>query len=76
MCKPMIITGAPSTGKTKNAEVFMRVFGCSRVVDEWDGVRRLSDGDLALTNLDHFQVQPGCRVVSVLQALEQINAVC
>ncbi|WP_265532298.1 ATP-binding protein [Pseudomonas saponiphila] len=73
MCKPMIVTGPAGSGKTKNAEAFMRVFGCSRLVEEWDGVVRLRAGDLALTNLEQFQILPGYQVLTVEQALEQIK---
>ncbi|WP_377707252.1 hypothetical protein ACFMKY_06365 [Pseudomonas protegens] len=52
----------------------MRAFGCSRLVDEWDGVERLSDGDLVLTNLEQFRVRPRYQVISVEQALELIKA--
>ncbi len=74
MCKPVIVTGPAGSGKTRNADAFMRAFGCSRLVDEWDGVACLRAGDLALTNLEQFQVQRRYQVISVEQALEQIKA--
>lgn len=74
MCKPVIVAGPAGSGKTRNARAFMRAFGCTRLVDEWDGVKRLSDGDLALTNLEQFRVRPRYQVISLEQALEQIKA--
>ncbi len=74
MCKPVIVVGPQGSGKTRNAKAFMRAFGCSRLVDEWDGVVGLRDGDLALTNLELFQVRPRYQVLTVEQALEQIKA--
>ena len=73
MGKPMIIVGPQASGKTKNAASFLRGLGCVRLVDDWDGVSKLKDGDLALTNIERVQVPAGCRLMSVLDALKVIG---
>lgn len=49
---PVVIISAPQgAGKNRNAEALAGRFGCSRIVDEWDGRQALQPGDLALTNI-------------------------
>lgn len=74
MGNPLIIVGPQASGKTKNADSFLHVFGCTRIVDNWNGVTPLMGGDLALTNAENFQVPKGCRVMSVVEALKQAKA--
>lgn len=37
-------------GKTRHAEALREMFGCSCIVDEWDGISEVPDGALVLTN--------------------------
>lgn len=49
---PIVIVAAPQgAGKTLAAAALCKRFGCTRIVDEWDGERELEPGDLALTNV-------------------------
>lgn len=48
---PTVIICAPQgAGKSRNAKALQALFGCSCIVDEWDGVSELPPGALALTN--------------------------
>ncbi len=50
---PTIVVVAPSgTGKTRLAQQLANRFGCTAILDEWDGVSELPAGTLALTNID------------------------
>jgi nicotinamide riboside kinase len=51
----VIIHGPKASGKTTNAELLKRHYGCRRIVDEWGESGRFSklrDGDLALTTME------------------------
>lgn len=49
---PIVIVIAPQgASKTRNAEALAARFGCTSIVDEWDGVSELQPGTLALTNV-------------------------
>lgn len=51
MTAPTVIVIAPhGSGKTAHAEALREIFGCTSVVDEWDGRAELAPGTLALTN--------------------------
>lgn len=70
MKKPLIISAPQAAGKTRNAQLLMKKFGCSRLVDEWDGRSALRDGDLALTNMPVSDIAHGrYRVLSLESAL-------
>lgn len=70
----VILHGAPATGKTRRSEQFKRHYGCSRIVDGWDGRAKLKDGDLAITNeTPPFNV-PGAKVVDVVTAKAAVTA--
>lgn len=47
-----IIHGPQASGKSRRAQEFMRLYGCTRLVEEWDGKQPLRDGDLALTQME------------------------
>jgi hypothetical protein len=49
--KVVVVSAPQGAGKNIHAEQLMRMFGCTTVVDEWDGVSELPDGALVLTNL-------------------------
>lgn len=73
MAQPLIIVWPQASGKTKNAASFLQVFGCSRLVDDPDGVAKLEGGDLALTNMERFGGALGYQQMSVLEALKRIG---
>jgi len=45
-----IIVGPQGCGKTKNAQRLAKMFGHTVIVDGWDGMAKLPEGCLALTN--------------------------
>lgn len=50
---PIVIVCAPQgAGKSRASETLRKRFGCTHIVDEWDGVTPLAPGALALTNLE------------------------
>ncbi len=73
MSKPLIIVGPQESGKTKNAASFLQVFGCSRLVDDWDGKAPLKPGDLALTNVENVSIPYGCKVLSFVEAMQYVR---
>ena len=46
-----IIRGPQGCGKTRNAQAFAMHFGCSEIVDDWNGIFPLQSGALALTHI-------------------------
>ncbi len=49
---PVVIVSAPQgAGKSLAAEALVARFGCTSIVDEWDGRGELPPGALALTSL-------------------------
>lgn len=46
----VVIIAPQGAGKTRNEAALMKIFGCTSVVDEWDGRTALPRGALALTN--------------------------
>jgi len=49
---PTVIISAPQgAGKTRNTEALRAMFGCTSVVDGWDGIRQVPPGALVLTSL-------------------------
>jgi hypothetical protein len=73
----LIVYGPAGSGKTRNAEKLMRHFGCTRIVDEWDGKRPLVDGDVALTQSapGAFSKTPGARIMTVTDAVAAVTVV-
>ena len=69
----VVITAPQGAGKSQHATALMGAFGCSRLVDEWDGVAPLQDGDLALTNAE-VRWQGAGRVLTLEQALAGAGA--
>lgn len=47
----MVIAGTQGCGKTTHAETLRQLFGCTHIVEEWDGRSPLEPGALALTDL-------------------------
>lgn len=46
------IVAPQGAGKTRNAPTLAAMFGCDRIVDDWDGISPVPDGALVLTNAD------------------------
>lgn len=67
--EPTIVFGPAGCGKSSKATQLQENFGCSEVVDEWDGVSPLPAGALALTNVAPPYAQPG-RVIPFEQCGE------
>lgn len=47
---PLVIYGPQGCGKTTKAQALAEHFGCSTIVDDWDGRAPLPDDTLALYN--------------------------
>lgn len=45
----VIVYGPQGCGKTRNSKQLLAHFKCRKIVDDWDGASRLTNGDLALT---------------------------
>lgn len=68
----VIIHGPQASGKTTHARRFMQHYGCSRVVDDWDGRSALQPGTLALTNeCPPFNLS-GAQVIDIKRALREL----
>lgn len=48
--RPVIVSAPQGSEKTRLALELARMFGCTRVIDDWDGLSALPDGALVLTN--------------------------
>lgn len=71
--KPTVIAGPPGTGKSRHAEAARKALGLIRIVDAWDGVTPLKQGDLALTNIE-IDTHPEYRVIQYAAAQRLIHA--
>lgn len=67
----VIVYGAQASGKTRRAKELLRHYGCTRLVDDWDGKSPLANGDLALTSKTHFN-SSGAKVVPIEKAKIEI----
>lgn len=47
----MVVYAPQGAGKSQHAGALAEMFGCTHVVDEWDGIAPLDDGALALTSV-------------------------
>lgn len=49
---PTVFVSAPQgAGKSRHAETLRQLFGCTQIVDEWDGSSAVPPGSLVLTNI-------------------------
>lgn len=67
----VILHGGQGSGKTTIAESLMLGFGCTRMVDEWDGKAQLNEGDFAVTNME-----PPFSVAGAIVIKCHINELC
>lgn len=64
----VIVYGDKASGKTRLSAELMRYYGCTKIVDDWDGSSPLKNGDLALTTeYPPFSI-PGAHVVDIRSA--------
>jgi len=68
----VIVHGPMASGKTRRAQELMQHFGCTRLVDPWEG-QQLQPGDLALTNREPPFPTPGATVLDVATALMRLR---
>jgi len=64
----IILYGLQGSGKSRRAEEYRAMYGCSRVVDDWDGISPLNDGDLVITNIPPPHNVPNARAIDVVKA--------
>ena len=57
MSNTVVIHGPQGCGKTRNAQALAAHFGCSRVVDDWNGQSKIEEGSLVLTNSMVFGIK-------------------
>lgn len=57
MPNTIVIHGPHGCGKTRNAEALAKHFGCSPIVDDWDGRSKIEAGSLVLTNSMVFGIK-------------------
>ena len=55
MSNTVVIHGQQGCGKTRNAQALAVHFGCSSVVDDWNGRDPIAAGSLVLTNRDDWK---------------------
>lgn len=60
-----ILHGPQRSGKTLHSQSIKNLYKCKRIVDEWDGVQPLEDGDLAITNHEPPFNIPGAFTVDI-----------
>lgn len=54
----VVIYASRGAGKTRFAEALKAMFGCTSIVDEWDGVTPVRGGALVLTNVPPNALRP------------------
>lgn len=64
----VVIYGPPGCGKSAHAPELLQRFGCTSIVDEWDGEMLLQPGQLALTNKAPPYSVAGCLAVPFREA--------
>lgn len=61
MSETIVIHGPQGCGKTVHAAALAAAFGCTKIIDEWNGADPLLPGVLALTNAP--QISPPRRAL-------------
>lgn len=70
----ILIHGPQGCGKARNAQALAAHFGCSKVVDDWNGRDRVVAGALVLTNIDNWKASAlptARRVVPFAKAMRE-----
>jgi MoxR-like ATPase len=57
MSNTVVIHGPQGCGKTRNAQALAAHFGCSRIVDDWNGQSKIEEGSLVLINSMVFRIK-------------------
>jgi hypothetical protein len=75
---PIVIVHGPiASGKSSNARRLLQHFQCTRLVDCWDGRKKLQPGDLALTNMEppySVTAAPiGTQMIGIAEALMRLG---
>ena len=48
----IILHGCRGLFMERRIPALLKYYGCKRVIEKWDGKRKLEDGDIALTDID------------------------
>lgn len=79
MSNTVVIHGPQGCGKTRNAQALAAHFGCTRIIDDWNGRDRVEEGSLVLTNIDAFDMKAllpvGRRFVPFSKAMAEAGLV-
>lgn len=80
MSSTVVIHGPQGCGKTRNARALAAHFGCSRIVDDWDGQSKIEEGSLVLINAMVFRIKAsalpvGRRFVPFTKAMAEAGLV-
>lgn len=69
--RSIIVHGSQGCGKTSAAQALRRHFGCTQIIDEWDGRVPLPGGALVMTNLPphRFRAPANASVIEFARAL-------
>lgn len=57
MSNTVLIHGPQGCGKTRSAQALAAHFGCSQVVDDWNGRDPIAAGSLVLTNVEDWKAR-------------------
>lgn len=78
MSDTVLIHGPQGCGKTRNAAALAAHFGCSHIVDDWNGRDQVAPGALVLTNVDDWKARAlpkTRRVVPFARAMREAGLV-
>ena len=80
MSNTVLIHGPQGCGKTRNAQALAAHFGCSRIVDDWNGQSKIEEGSLVLINAMVFRIKAsalpvGRRFVPFTKAMAEAGLV-
>ncbi len=80
MSSTVVIHGPQGCGKTRNAQALAAHFGCSRIVDDWNGQSKIEEGSLVLINAMVFRIKAsalpvGRRFVPFTKAMAEAGLV-
>jgi len=64
----IVIHGAQGSGKSRRSAELLKHYGCSQVVEGWDGIQHLPNNSLALTNVPPPYRQAGILAVTASAA--------